>query len=148
MGDDRYQPTPSRKRARLEPELLKTPKKPQDLYEAARALDSPSRTSRIMFRKAGKAMMAELSVELASTKSATEALRSQLQDLKKGQRKRVTIDPNQTFANIDSIRNAQKAATAAEVTKKAKTKSNKELKLASEEAGSLRMEDMVFEFQI
>jgi hypothetical protein len=68
--------------------------------------------------------------------------------LKKGQRKRVTIDPNQTFANIDSIRNAQKAATAAEVTKKAKTKSDKELKLASEEAGSLRMEDMVFEFQI
>jgi hypothetical protein len=126
MGDDRYQPTPSRKRARLEPELLKTPKKPQNLYEAARALDSPSRTSRIMFRKAGKAM-AELSVELASTKSATEALRTQLQDLKKGQRKRVTIDPNQTFANIDSIRNAQKAATAAEVTKKAKTKSDKEL---------------------
>jgi hypothetical protein len=59
-----------------------------------------------MFRKADKAM-AELSVELASTKSATEALGSQLQDLKKGQRKRVTIDTNQTFANIDYIRNAQ-----------------------------------------
>jgi hypothetical protein len=96
-----------------------------------------------MFRKPGKATVG-LS-ELASTKSATEALRSQLQGSKKGQRKRVTIDPNQTFADVDSIRNA---VAAAEVARKAKTKSDKELKLASEQAGSLRAEDMVFEFQI
>jgi hypothetical protein len=100
-----------------------------------------------MFRKAGKAM-AGLSVELASTKSAIEAMRSQVQDLKKGQRKRVAIDPNQTFADIDSIRNTQKVVAAAEVAREAKTKSDKELKIASEQAGSLRMEDMVFEFQI
>jgi hypothetical protein len=37
---------------------------------------------------------------------------------------------------------------AAEVARKAKTKSDKELKLASEQAGTLRTEDMVFEFQI
>jgi FKBP-type peptidyl-prolyl cis-trans isomerase 2 len=146
MCDNRDQPTPNRKRARSEPELLKTLKKPQDLYEAARALDSPSRTSRIMFRKAGNAM-AGPSVELAGTKSATEALRSQLQDSNKGQRKRVTIDPNQTFADVDSIRNAQKAVAAAELARKAKIKSDKELKLASEQAGSSRMEDMVLEFQ-
>jgi len=146
-SDDQDQPTPNRKRARLEPEFLKTPKKPQDLYEAAQALDSPSRTSRIMFRKAGKAM-AGLSVELASSKSANEALRSQLQDSRKGQRKRVAIDPNQSFADVDSTRNAQKAVAAAEVAKKAKTKSDEELKLASEQAGSLRMADMVFQFQI
>jgi len=92
--------------------------------------------------------MAGLSVELASSKLANEALRSQLQDSRKGQRKRVAIDPNQSFADVDSIRNAQKAVAAAEVAKKAKTKSDKELKLASEQAGSLRMEDMVFQFQI
>ena len=72
-----------------------------------------------MFRKAGKAV-AELSVELANAKSTIEALRSQVQDLKKGQRKRVAIDPNQTPANVDSIRNAQKAVAAAEVAKKLK----------------------------
>jgi lysophospholipid acyltransferase (LPLAT)-like uncharacterized protein len=61
-----------------------------------------------MFRKADKAM-AGLSVTRASQyKSAIEALRSQVQHLKKGQHKRVTIDPNQTFADIDSIRNARK----------------------------------------
>jgi len=92
-----------------------------------------------MFRKA----MAGLSVGLVSTKSAIEALKSQLQDSKKGQRKRASIDPNQTF--VDSARNAQKAVAEAEVARKAKTE---ELKLASEQAGSLRMEDMVFEFQV
>jgi hypothetical protein len=96
-----------------------------------------------MFRKPGKATVG-LS-ELASTKSATEALRSQLRDSKKGQRKRLTIDPNQTFADVDSIQNA---VAAAEVARKAKTKSDKELKLASEQAGSLKTEDTVFEFQI
>jgi hypothetical protein len=96
-----------------------------------------------MFRKPGKATVG-LS-ELASTKSATEALRSQLQDSKKGQHKRVTIDPIQTFADIDSIRNA---VAAAEVARKAKTKPDKELKPASKQAGSLRTEDMVCEFQI
>jgi hypothetical protein len=53
-----------RKRASSTPELLKTPKK---LYEAARALDGMdrlSRSSRTMFRKAGKAI-ARLSVGLA-----------------------------------------------------------------------------------
>jgi len=76
-----------------------------------------------MFRKADKAI-AELSVELASTKSTIEALRSQLQDSKKGQRKKVAIDPNQTFADVDSIRNAQKAVAEAEVARKVKTKSD------------------------
>jgi len=146
-SNDPNPPTLNHKRARSESELLKTPKKPQDLYEAAQTLNSPSRTSRTMFRKAGKAI-AELSVELANAKSTIEALRSQVQDPKKGQRKRVTTDPNQTFANVDSIQNAQKAVAAAEVAKKAKTKSDNELRMASEQVGSLRMEDMMFEFQI
>jgi len=143
-SSDLNRPTLNRKRARSESELLKTPKKPQDLYEAAQTLSSPSRTSRTIFRKA----IAGLSVELANAKSTIEALKSQVQGLEKGQRKRVAIDPNQTIANVDSIRNAQKAATAAEVARKAKTKSDNELRLASEQVGSLRMEDMMFEFQI
>jgi hypothetical protein len=108
-SDDRISRHPAENEPGQSRNFLRLLRSLRNLYEAARALDSPSRTSRIMFRKAGKAM-AGLSVELASTKSATEALRSQLQDSKKGQRKRVTIDPNQTFANVDSIRNAQKAA--------------------------------------
>jgi hypothetical protein len=73
-----------------------------------------------------------------------ESSRAQVQGLKKGQRKRATIDPNQTFADIDSTRNAQKPAEAA---REVKTKSDEELRLASEQASSLGMEDMMFEFQ-
>jgi hypothetical protein len=100
-----------------------------------------------MFRKAGKAL-ASMSVELANVRSANEGLRSQLDLKTRDQRKRVTLDPNQTFADIDSIKKAQEAATSATAAKEAKTKSDEALKLASEQAGSSRMEDMVFEFQV
>jgi hypothetical protein len=101
-----------------------------------------------MFRTAGKAI-AELSVELANANSTIETLRSQIQDLKKGQRKSVTKDPNQTPANVGSIlRSAQKVVATGEAARKTKTKSDNELRSASEQAGSLTMEDMMFEFQI
>jgi hypothetical protein len=110
-------------------------------------MDKLSRTSRSMFRKAGKAL-AGMSVEFANAGSANEGFRSQL-DLKTGgQRKRVTLDPNQTFADIDSIKKAQEAVASATAAREAKIKSDEALKLASEQAGSLSMEDMVFEFQV
>jgi hypothetical protein len=109
--------------------------------------DKLSRTSRTMFRKAGKAF-AGISVELANVRSANEGLQSQL-DLKTGgQRKKVTLDPNQTFADINSIKKAQEAAALATAAREAKTNSDEALKLASELAGSLRMQDMMFEFQV
>jgi hypothetical protein len=110
-------------------------------------MDGLSRMSRTMFRTAGKAI-AELSVELANANSTIETLRSQIQDLKKGQRKSVTKDPNQTPANVGSIRSAQKVVATGEAARKTKTKSDNELRSASEQAGSLTMEDMMFEFQI
>jgi hypothetical protein len=109
--------------------------------------DKLSRTSHTMFRKAGKAF-AGISVELANVRSANEGLRSQLDLKTSGQRKRVTLDPNQTFADIDSIKKAQEAAALATAAREAKTNSDEALKLASEQAGSLRMQDMIFEFQV
>jgi len=38
---------------------------------------------------------------------AIEAMKSQVQDAKKGQHKRATKDPNQTFVDVDSIRKFQ-----------------------------------------
>ena len=43
-SNDPNPPAPNRERARSESELLKTPMKPQDLYDAAQTLNSPSRT--------------------------------------------------------------------------------------------------------
>ena len=100
-----------------------------------------------MFRKAGKAL-AGMSVELANARPAKEGLRSQLDLNTKGQRKRVTRDPNQNFADIDSIKKAQEAAASATATRETKTKSDEALELTSEQAGSLRMQDMMFEFQV
>ena len=146
--------TTARKRARppSATELfLKTPKRPQDLYAVAQALedsDELSGTLRITLRKTGKAL-SKMSVELATAKAANDGLQNQLDDLKtRGQRKRVALDPNQTFANIDSIKKAQEAASLATVAKESKTKSDEALKVASEQAGSLRLKDMMFEFQV
>jgi len=74
---------------------------------------------------------------------------AQVQNLKKGQRKRVTVDPNKDDLQQEKCgKSAKKAAAAAKVAREAKTKFDEELRLASEQAGSLRMEDMMFEFQI
>jgi hypothetical protein len=83
--------------------LLRTPKKPYDLYAATQALeglDKPSITLRTTLRKAGKAL-SKMSVDLTTAKAVSDGLQNQLDDLKtRGQRKRVTLDPSQTFADI------------------------------------------------
>jgi len=64
--------------------LLKTPKRPQDLYAVAQALedsDKLSRTLRITLRKTGKAL-SKMSVELATAKAVNDGLQNQLDDLK------------------------------------------------------------------
>ena len=73
---------------------------------------------------------------------------SQLDLKDRGQRKRATVDPNQNFSDIDSIKKAQEAAASATATREAKAKSDEALNLASEQAASLRMEDTMFEFQV
>jgi hypothetical protein len=148
-------PTPTaRKRARAPSptELLQTtPKKPHDLYVAAQALensDKLSRTLRTALRKSGKAL-SKMSVDLATAKAVNDSLQNQLDSLKtRGQRKRVTLDPNQTFADIDSVKKAQEAASLATTVRESKTKSDEALRVASEQAGSLRLEDMMFDFQV
>jgi hypothetical protein len=83
--------------------LLRTPKKPYDLYAAAQALegpDKPSITLRTTLRKAGKAL-SKMSVDLTTAKAVSDGLQNQLDDLNtRGQRKRVALDPSQTFADI------------------------------------------------
>jgi hypothetical protein len=148
-------PTPTaRKRARAPSptELLQTtPKKPHDLYVAAQALENSgklSRTLRTALRKSSKAL-SKMSVDPATAKAVNDSLQNQLDSLKtRGQRKRVTLDPNQTFADIDSVKKAQEAASLATTVRESKTKSDEALRVASEQAGSLRLEDMMFDFQV
>jgi hypothetical protein len=61
--------------------LLRTPKKPHDLYAAAQALEGSDITLRTILRKAGKAL-SKMSVDLATAKAISDGLQNQLDDLK------------------------------------------------------------------
>jgi hypothetical protein len=74
-------------------------------------LSGKENLSGTMFKKASK-VLAGMSVELANVRSANKGFRSQLDLKTRRQRKRVILDPNQTFADIDSIKKAQGVAAS------------------------------------
>jgi hypothetical protein len=104
--------------------------------------DKLSITLRTTLRKAGKAL-SKMSVDLAKPVTV-----SQLDDLKLEASARglhwTLIRPSLIF----SIKKAQEAASLATAARESKTKSDEVLRVASKQAGSLRLEDMMFEFQV
>jgi hypothetical protein len=93
----------------LSDHVLYTPQKPQDLYQASQLIQRSeplSRTTRLVLGKAGKAI-AIANSRAAQLESANQRLQYQLDRIKdKRVRKRVQIDPNERFANIEVIKAA------------------------------------------
>ena len=63
---------------------------------------------RLFLRKVGKALD-EQAFELAISKRKIESLEYCLEEMRARKRKKVEEDPNTTFANIQTIRKAQRA---------------------------------------
>jgi len=88
-----------------------TPRKSTEYREQARQfgqLVKAMPTDKLFLRKVGKALD-EKDFELALCKRRIESLEAELDRLQRTKRRRVEPDPNTQFANIESIRAAQRA---------------------------------------
>ncbi len=89
----------------------RTPRKACDYVaqarEFARIIKAMPR-DRLFLRKVGKALDKQ-AFELAISKRKIESLEHCLEEMRARKRKKVQEDPNTTFANIQTIRKAQKA---------------------------------------
>ena len=95
--------------------FLSTPQGPRDLYFAqqdVQKLEDLGRRTRILLQKAGKAL-ATANTRAAGLEAEKRRLEHQLQTAhSQRRRKRVQVDPNQRFAEVESIRQAMQAAEA------------------------------------
>lgn len=130
---------------------FKTPQRPQDLYPAQQQLlqlEALSRSTRSLFSKAGKAIGAANN-QVARLQAANQCLQYQLDQVKGRQiRKRVQVDPNERFSNVEAIKAAvdraaaQQAAAATMDTEKAAAAA------AAAEAAALTLQSMCTQFQL
>lgn len=89
-----------------------TPRKSKEYREQARQFSQIIKampTDRLFLRKVGKAMD-EKDFELAMAKRRIESLEAELERVRATKRRKVEIDPNTQFANIETIRASQRAA--------------------------------------
>jgi hypothetical protein len=95
-------------------DVLATPKSHHDVYHMIQSLDNGHMTQRetqAILRKAGK-RIGQLAAQNAVSESKIRSLEAQLEELRGPKtRKRVVVDPNTKFANIDAIKKAMDEAT-------------------------------------
>ena len=95
--------------------LLSTPQSSQDLYKAHQQLlqsESLSRSTRAVLGKAGKAI-AKANTRAAQLEFENQRLRYQLDSARiTRSRKRVQVNPNERFSNVEAIRGAIDQAAA------------------------------------
>ena len=97
-------------------------------------------------KKAGK-RIGQLSVQNAVYESKIHNLESQIEELRGPKsRKRVVLDPNTRFANIDAIKKAMDEAAEQEAQIKAR-EPEKEAKRTADELAKAKMQDFMFEWQ-
>lgn len=92
--------------------FMGTPQKRSDLRSQLTDLSSYNQhlsTRRLLFRKVEKAFD-QKDFELAQLRQENEALKSQLEAARPSKRKKVVMDPNDVFASIEQIHQAQIAA--------------------------------------
>ena len=130
--------------------VLRTPKKPHDIYKATQHLARRGglpRCTRAYLAKTTKAFatdktrLAQLQVEIQRLKY----LNNQYTDLQSRKRKRV--DPNKRFHNVEAIR-AAIAAAAAETAKKATTATQRAAAKVAAETASKTMKSMCTSWQL
>jgi hypothetical protein len=104
------------------------------------------RETQAILRKAGK-RIGQLAAQNAVSESKIRSLEAQLEELRGPKtRKRVVVDPNTKFANIDAIKKAMDEATEQEARIKAR-EPEKEAKKTADELAKAKMQDFMFEWQ-
>jgi hypothetical protein len=130
-------------------DVLATPKSHHDVYHMIQSLDNGHMTQRetqAILRKAGK-RIGQLAAQNAVSESKIRSLEAQLEELRGPKtRKRVVVDPNTKFANIDAIKKAMDEATEQEARIKAR-EPEKEAKKTADELAKAKMQDFMFEWQ-
>ena len=108
-------PTPIQQLQQQPQSFFSTPQGPRDLYIAQRDLQSVEnlgRKTRVLLQKAGKAL-ASANARAAGLEAGKRRLEQQLEAASsQRRRKRVQVDPNQRFAEVETIREAIHAAEA------------------------------------
>jgi hypothetical protein len=144
--------TPKRqKRARSQdPELFRTPQKPQDLYKASQALrgdETLSRSARILVLKAGKAI-GKLHTDVATLQVQNEQLQVQLNDLEKGnKRRKVPLNSNKLFATVENVKAGLEAMAKQKAIYKAREPALEAQRTAAA-VQKLQLEDMIVQWQL
>jgi hypothetical protein len=131
-------------------QVFNTPRSSQALYKAQQQLllsESLSRSTRIVLSKAGKAI-AEANTRAAQLEADNQRLQHQLDYHKITRtRKRVQVNPNERFSNVESIKAAIDRAAALQA-QQAITSPEKEAQKAAAAAAALTLSSMCNEWQI
>jgi hypothetical protein len=130
--------------------VFQTPQRSQDVYQAQQLIqrsESLSRVTRLVLGKAGKAI-SRANTRAAQLQAENHRLEYQLSQIRgKQTRKRVQVNPNERFSNVETI----KAAVDRAAQKQAQ-KSQKDMELAASRAAaaasSLTIQSMCTEWQI
>ena len=130
--------------------VFNTPRSSQALYRAQQQLlqsESLSRSTRLVLGKAGKAIAAA-NTRAAQLQSENERLKHQLDSsIVTRSRKRVRVDPNTRFSNVEAIKTAIDHAAALQAQQTAKSP-EKEARRAAAAAAALNLNSMCTEWQI
>lgn len=128
-------------------EHFRTPEHPRDILEFTQRLGKLTRDQRMAFQKASKALgnittiAAKLQAEKRSLEMSVEELES------KRKMKKLTVDLNSQFANVENIKRAIEEAKAAEA-RAARRQPEEELKRVSRKLEQSNMESCMFEWQL
>jgi hypothetical protein len=127
-------------------DTLPTPQCQRDVYHMIQGLDNghmTERETRAILRKAGK-RIGQLTAQNAVSEGKIYSLESHIEELRGPKtRKRVVVDPNTKFANIDTIKRAMDEAAEQEARIKAR-EPEKEAKKTADELAKAKMQDFMF----
>jgi hypothetical protein len=143
--------TPPTSQSLAAPEsIFTTPRSSQALYKAQQQLllsESLSRSTRLVLSKAGKAI-AEANTRAAQLEADNQRLKYQLDSTRNTRvRKRVQVNPNERFSNVESIKAAIDRAAALQA-QQASTSPEKEAKKTAAAAAALTLSSMCTEWQM
>jgi hypothetical protein len=131
-------------------QVFNTPRSSQALYKAQQQLllsESLSRSTRVVLGKAGKAI-AEANTRAAQLEAENQRLKYQLDSAKITRvRKRVQVNPNERFSNVEVIKAAIDRAAALQA-QQASTSPEKEAQKAAAAAAALELSSMCTEWQL
>ena len=143
-------PPASTQASELSEQVFNTPRSSQALYQAQQQLllsESLSRSTRVVLGKAGKAI-AEANTRAAQLQAENQRLKYQLDSARiTRSRKRVQVNPNERFSNIETIKAAIDRAAALQA-QQASTAPDKEAQKAAAAAAALTISSMCTEWQI